>query len=265
MYSVGYAGYYGISMMAASYKVLFISIIAHAAQLIFLALVESPHIERTYNAPPTPKRVDETSEHAGTTEDSDQAQRPPDQTRLLMGVGYPSTSQPPQPADVHHLIGFQNIDLHRVTDVSVIVLQVYMYTLAFFTPSTKSWQTFFVISAVLWRLWYSIGIGYILDGQSNKKRWTRHFVKYGESTEEAWRQWKGIYHISMIMAYTSFVCAAWKMYGLPEDWTIGMAVLRHVIGFALIALQIWTVSSIYEALGEFGWFFGKIPTGVWGS
>ena len=41
MYSVGYAGFYGISMMAASYKVLFISIFAHIAQLVFLSLVET--------------------------------------------------------------------------------------------------------------------------------------------------------------------------------------------------------------------------------
>lgn len=46
MYSIGYVGFYGIAMMAASYKVLFISIIGHAAQLAFLAFVENPHIER---------------------------------------------------------------------------------------------------------------------------------------------------------------------------------------------------------------------------
>ena len=244
-------------MMAASYKVLFISIIAHAAQMVFLALVESPHIERTYNAPsPPPKRVEELSQQEqsveGTSTGTDTPQRPSYQTRL-MSIGYTPDSQP---SDVHQLIGLQNIDLHRVADVSVIVLQLYMYTLALFTPSTRSWQGFFVTNAVIWRLWYSVGIGFIRDRQSNKKRWTRHFVKYGESTEEAWRQWKGIYHLSMVMCYTSFICAAWKMYGLPEDWTIKMAILRHVVGFALIALQIWTVTSIYESLGEFGWFFG---------
>jgi len=42
MYSVGYAGYYGISLMTASYTVLFVSIIAHAAQFAFLTLVENP-------------------------------------------------------------------------------------------------------------------------------------------------------------------------------------------------------------------------------
>ncbi|KAK4962959.1 phosphatidylethanolamine N-methyltransferase [Elasticomyces elasticus] len=254
MYSVGYAGYYGISMMAASYKVLFISIVAHVAQLIFLIVVESPHIERTYNAPsPLPKRADETPSMVGGSDENqqDRAQRYSYKTNDSADA-----TDSPLPPNVHHLLGLQNIDLHRVTDVSVLVLQAYMYTLAFFTPSTRGWQTFFMINAVIWRLWYSIGIGFILDRQSNKKRWTRHFLKFGESTEEAWRQWKGLYHITMVMSYTSFACAAWKMYGLPEDWTIGMAILRHVVGAALIALQIWTVTSIYESLGEFGWFFG---------
>lgn len=44
--------------------------------------------------------------------------------------------------------------------------------------------------------------------------------------------------------------------GLPSNWTYGMALLRHVIGVALISLQLWTIASIYESLGEFGWFFG---------
>ncbi|KAK4574683.1 phosphatidylethanolamine N-methyltransferase [Recurvomyces mirabilis] len=252
MYSVGYAGFYGISMMAASYKVLFISIIAHAAQLIFLAFVESPHIERTYNSSPPPKRTE-------IEDDTSAIQRPSYQSRLLSAANadaYPAQEPIAQPSPIHSLIGLQHIDLHRITDVSVIIIQIYMYTFAFLTPSTKLWQTFFVVSATLWRLWYSLGIGFILDRQSNKKRWTRHFLKYGESTEEAWRQWKGIYHFSMVMCYTSFVCAAYKMYGLPDDWTIGMSTLRHVLGVALISLQLWTISSIYESLGEFGWFFG---------
>ncbi|KAF2772875.1 phosphatidylethanolamine N-methyltransferase [Teratosphaeria nubilosa] len=253
MYSVGYAGFYGISMLAASYKVLFISIVGHAAQLAFLALVENPHIERTYNAPPPIKR-DETPA----------APERPYNTRLLSagnvnaGNANANANAPPsvlaQISPVHNIIG--NMDLHRITDVAVIVLQAYMYTIALITPSTWAWQTFFVLSATIWRLWYSIGIGFILNRQSQKKYWTRHFVKYGETTDEAWRQWKGIYHLSMVMCYTSFICAAWKMYGLPEDWTVGMSILRHVLCVALIALQLWTIASIYESLGEFGWFFG---------
>ena len=243
MYSVGYAGYYGISLMAASYKVLFISIIAHAAQFAFLVWVENPHIDKTYNAPTPRMRL--SNAHM---EDEDLPAGQINDAPPIMSIW--------QPSAVHNLIGLHNVDLYRITDASVILLQVYMFALAVLTPSTLFFQSLFVVNAALWRLWYSLGIGFLLDRQSNKKKWTRHFVKYGEDTEEAWRQWKGMYHLSMTMCYASFIAAAWKMYSLPLDWGYGMVLLKHVLGVGLVSLQIWTAISIYESLGEFGWFFG---------
>ncbi|PGG96147.1 phosphatidylethanolamine N-methyltransferase [Helicocarpus griseus UAMH5409] len=249
MYSVGYAGYYGISLMAASYKVLFISILAHAAQFAFLVLVENPHIEKTYNAPPprkraatdpdTPVHEDEISHEGSVTSDT---------------VSSPAAST--QPSSTHNLLGLQNLDFYRITDSSILLIQVLFFALATLTPSTPVYQFCFVLNAALWRVWYSVGIGYILNRQSNCKMWTRHFVKYGESNNEAWRQWKGAYHLSMTMTYASFIAAAWKMYSFPQDWGYGLVLLRHILGASLIALQIWTSISIYESLGEFGWFFG---------
>lgn len=246
MYSVGYAGYYGMSLMAASYRVLFISIVAHAAQFAFLVWVENPHIEKTYNPPPTRKDLQESE---GEDQESDEVY----DNRATGPTPLASTNQP---SPVHNLIGLKNTDLHRVTDTSVILLQLYLYAFMFLTPSTPLFQTLFVLNAVAWRCWYSLGVGFVLDRQSKRKRWTRHFLKYGESTEEAWRQWKGMYHITMTMCYTSFFAASWKMYSRPEDWSSGLVLFKHVLGASLVALQMWTAMSIYQSLGEFGWFFG---------
>ncbi|RDW80559.1 phosphatidylethanolamine N-methyltransferase [Coleophoma crateriformis] len=256
MYSVGYAGYYGISMMAASYNVLFISIIAHAAQFIFLVYVENPHIEKTYNPPPPRKRED----HPSPTE-IEQANASAAHSE---GIDYkpapnsiaPSLATPTQPSPVHNLVGFGNIDLFRITDVSVMLIQIFVILLTVLTPSTPLYQAAFILNAAAWRLWYSLGLGLVLDRQSDQKMWTRHFVKYGESTEEAWRQWKGMYHLSMTMCHASFMAATWKMYSLPADWAYGLVLLKHVLAAGLVSLQIWTAISIYESLGEFGWFFG---------
>ena len=254
MYSVGYAGYYGISMMAASYHVLFISIVAHAAQFVFLVYVENPHIEKTYNPPPPRKRQEQ---HPSLSEIEHENASAANKEGIEYRIQPEATPQPStKPPAVHNLMGIGNLDLFRITDVSVLLLQAYVILLTLVTPSTPLWQAIFLLNAIGWRLWYTIGLGYILGSQSDRKMWTRHFVKFGESTEEAWRQWKGMYHLSMTMCYASFIAAAWKMYEFPEDWGYGLVLLKHVLGLGLVALQVWTSVSIYESLGEFGWFFG---------
>ncbi|GAW20138.1 hypothetical protein ANO14919_096350 [Xylariales sp. No.14919] len=247
MYSIGYAGYYGISMMAGSYAVLFISILAHACQFAFLVLVENPHIEKTYNPPPPRKRVEEQSRDCVQSPEANGLQESPDA---------PSTSEQPSLNEIHNLLGLRNIDLFRNTDYSTCLLLLYLTILALVTPQTPFWQFLFVMHALAWRIWYSVGLGSILHRQSEDKMWTRHFLKFGDTTNEAWRQWKGMYHISHILCYASFITACWKMYSVPVDWNYGFVLLRHVIGASLVALQAWTAMSIYDSLGEFGWFFG---------
>lgn len=246
--------------MAASYKVLLISIIAHAAQFAFLYFFEMPHIDKIYNQPP-PRKQKPTS-LASETENVVDVHKIDNSTAASLST-YNVISQLAAP---RALLGIKNFDAHRISDVSVALIQAYFCLLAFYAPSTPLYQVLFVAHAAIWRLWYSVGIGYILDRQSKKKKWVRHFIKYGESTKEAWRQWKAIYHFSMTLCWTSFVVAAFKMYHLPQDWTYGMATFRHVFGGALILLQLWTTVSIYEAVGEFGFFFGlenPILLSVW--
>ena len=64
------------------------------------------------------------------------------------------------------------------------------------------------------------------------------------------------YHLSMIMCQASFLAAAWKMYTLPPDWFYDLTAFRLVLGIGMIALHLWTAASIYDSLGEFGWFYG---------
>ncbi|KAE9575990.1 Phosphatidylethanolamine N-methyltransferase [Colletotrichum fructicola] len=251
MYSIGYAGYYGISMMAASYEVLFISVVAHLAQFAFLVIVENPHIEKTYN-PPVPRKrtvstaVGEKSEIVAIKSSSDTED---------VWVEQASTNKegPPQ---VHNMLGLGNFDLFRITDTSVLLLGLYLVILTLVTPSTQVFQAIFLSHALLWRVWYHLGLGAILYGQSKNKFWTRHFLKFGETHTEAWNQWKGMYHLSLVMSTSSFLAACWKMYSPPEDWAYGWVLLKHVVGAGLVALQIWTSVSVYDSLGEFGWFFG---------
>lgn len=246
MYSIGYIGYYGISLMAASHKVMFISIFAHAAQFAFLVLVENPHIEKTYNAPPPRRQLHEVPQGA--------AERPiTPRVNSITSWPKPGINKP---LATHNLVGPQNFDFYRITDTSTCVIQVLLLLLTIATPTDRFYQSLFMLSAVLSRLWCSAGIGYLLNRQSVKKKWTRHFLKHGESTNEAWRQWQGMYYISMNMCYATFIAAAWKMYRAPESWDDGTALLKHTIGSGLIALQIWVAVSVYQQLGEFGWFFG---------
>lgn len=244
MYSIGYAGYYGISMMAASYDVLFISILAHAAQFAFLAVVENPHIEKTYNPPPPRQRAE--------SEVSSQSEATIDSAKKAAAA----TATQDAPLPVHSMVGLKNFDPFRITDYTGLLLVGYLGILAISTPSTTLYQTLFVLNAIVWRLWYSVGLGVILTKQSNEKMFTRHFLKFGETAREAWRQWKGMYHLSMTMCYASFLAACWKMYTYPEDWGYGWVLLKHVVGLSLVALQLWTSVSIYDSLGEFGWFYG---------
>ena len=254
MYSVGYAGYYGISLMAASYKVLLISIIAHAAQFAFLVFVENPHIDKTYNPPPPRKRSVCVDSTATLPTDPDTPSAPTASEDPTPNASTSYSAKPPP--SVHNLLGLHNLDLFRTTDSSIMLIQMLVFAVTVSSPSTPWYQFLFVANALVWRVWFSVGLGYVLTNQSNNKAWTRHFLKYGETPVEAWNQWKGTYHLSMVMCYASFVAAVWKLYTVPEDWGYGLVLFRHVLGMGLISLQLWTSVSIYDSLGEFGWFYG---------
>ncbi|KAI9318250.1 phospholipid methyltransferase-domain-containing protein [Dichotomocladium elegans] len=246
MYSVGYIGYYGLSLMSASYVVLFCSIAAHALQFVFLVYVETPHIDKTYNPPTPPKRNSILATPAKSDMDASSINSALDQNATK--DFYTSYFR-------RDLIVFKNFDLCRSTDLASAALMIY----SFITPliiGGKTGVVFSVVQAVFWRLFHSYGLGALLRAQSERKWFTRHFVKWGGGADQAFQNWKSIYNLSLSMTYITFFVACWEMYSLPTNWTYGTTLLRHTLGLGFIFLHIWTSVSIYEVLGDYGWFYG---------
>lgn len=228
MYSVGYAGFYGISLMAASYTLFFVSLLAHASQFAFLIIVENPHIEKTYN-PPQPKQ-----RKSFDSEDGRAALVPEDPTSTALLV----------------LKGFT---ITRTSDI-LLALLIGNYALLYFVPHSKFWTFITFTGALIWRLFHNFGLGYLLRRQSESKAWTQIFLKFGGSARDAYKQWQALYNVCTVMSYVSF-----GVYCLRE-WTSPSGVpfwpFRYIVGLMLVSLQTWTSYSIYESLGEYGWFFG---------
>ncbi|KAI9271746.1 phospholipid methyltransferase-domain-containing protein [Phascolomyces articulosus] len=246
MYSVGYIGYYGLSLMSASYTVLFVSIAAHALQFAFLVYVETPHIDKTYNPPTLPKRQPAVDGPVTSDEDAPGINTTLDQNATRDFYSYYFRRD---------LIVFKNFDLCRSTDLASAALMTY----SVITPLViggKAGVTFAIVQAIFWRIFHSYGLGALLRAQSKGKWFTRHFVKWGGGVEQAFANWKSIYNLSLCMTYITFFVACWEMYSLPSNWTYGLTLLRHTLGLGFISLHIWTSVSIYEVLGDHGWFYG---------
>ncbi|TIA75575.1 hypothetical protein E3P92_00774 [Wallemia ichthyophaga] len=295
MYSIGYAGFYGLSLVVGSYQVLCVSLLAHALQFGFLLWFENPHIERTYgerkplaervpfalredtvhaehaehdaHIPPTPAATDATTD-TDTDVDECVTQFDDKPTPTTKVEGYPHS--PNNLHDLEHkyfsrdLIIFKNFDVFRSNDFSTALVVAYAVVGSFmpnFSYGTS--LTLHISHVIAWRTFHSVGLGYLLKAQSEEKYLIKHYLKYyahvnaNEAKRSAFDSWKRVYNLSLIMVYVSFVGLALKTYTLPQQWTVGTELLKHVVGILLIILQVWCSLESHEVLGNFGWFFGN--------
>eukprot|EP01120_Amphizonella_sp_Union-15-10_P014790 TRINITY_DN7316_c0_g1_i1.p1 TRINITY_DN7316_c0_g1~~TRINITY_DN7316_c0_g1_i1.p1 ORF type:complete len:731 (-),score=105.58 TRINITY_DN7316_c0_g1_i1:1-2193(-) len=224
MYTIGYAFFYGVSLISQSYTVLYVSLFGHFCQLLFLEVVENPHIKKTY-----PEMV--------------QDQQPERQILLYHNQsGYFRKD----------LIVFKNLTLFRSSDVFMIVILAYNIMFFFFDIS----NAFYIWQVIMWRGVHNGILGYILYRQSHESWWTNQFAKIGFSKKEAFEEWKRIYNLSLTINHVAFIVCAFKFTTIGNWDIFSTYLIKQTFGLLLIALNVWSSVSTYEVLGEFGWFYG---------
>ncbi|KAJ2839228.1 phosphatidylethanolamine N-methyltransferase [Coemansia erecta] len=260
MYSIGYAGYYGGSLITGSYTIFYASLAAHMLQFLFLSLVENPHIEKTYERPPLAIQVIQKSRirrmSAPMSDISDSAR---DTTASVGDACKVSIRERPTSLWHPELIVFKNFDLLRASDVLILLLLVYSVgvPLCFWWAFGHS-QMVFVYSAaqcIIWVLFRTLVLGLLLRKQSTSQLITRWYIKHGGDGEEAFSSWRAVYNTATIMTYGSFGLVAMITYHWG-DADFGNLILFHTLGLLLIAFHVWSSRSVYETLGDFGWFYG---------
>ncbi|KAM9971683.1 hypothetical protein ACTFIW_011666 [Dictyostelium discoideum] len=219
MYTIGYTFYYGASLITQSYTVLYVSLFAHFCQLIFLVLVEDPHIQKTY-----PEIVED-----------------PHITREKVKTYFG-----------HDLVVVKNFQFLRAADLFTLLIVI--YTLALNLLSLPTW--FYIVQAIFWRCVLSFGLGWVLRLQSNQQWWTNKYQSVlGKDKFISFENWKNIYNLCLIMAHISFTSCFFKYVQIDFNF-FGSIFWRQILGLMLILINLWSSLSTFEVLGEFGWFYG---------
>lgn len=80
-------------------------------------------------------------------------------------------------------------------------------------------------------------------------------MKLGYDRRFAFENWKKVFNLSLVMTHWVFFCCALKFASF-ENFFTGSMLLKQTFGFILLALNVWSSVSVFEVLGEFGWFYG---------
>ncbi|KAJ2726817.1 phosphatidylethanolamine N-methyltransferase [Coemansia sp. Benny D115] len=255
MYSIGYAGYYGGSLITGSYTIFYASLAAHMLQFLFLSFVENPHIEKTYERPPLAVQIIQKSRNRRLSSANSDAEDSPAAPPVR------AASIRERPTSLWHpdLIVFKNFDLFRASDVLIVLLLAYSVG----TPLGFMWLTgnrplvlaYAVAQCVGWILFRTAALGVLLKKQSSSQLITRWYIKHGGNGEEAFSSWRAVYNTVTIMTYASFGLVGVAAYHWGNT-PYSDLVLFHTLGLLLIGFHIWSSRSVYEVLGDFGWFYG---------
>ncbi|AYU81532.1 Phospholipid methyltransferase family protein [Leishmania donovani] len=226
MYTVGYAFMYGVPVMAKSYTLFYMSVFGHLCQLAFLAFVENPHIDRTYNvlSSPTPE---EQQRHA-----------------VLYGNGSEAY------LEHNELVVLMHFDIFRASDLLLALTIIYL--LATLLLPLPAWV--YAAHVMAWRLFHNGFLGYLLKRESCEKWFSRNYA----SPQAAFNNWKRIYNASVTITNLSYCLCAVKYFtwAMPLFSSGEARCFVMIVGTLLVGINAYVSWSIYEAIGDYGYFYG---------
>lgn len=234
MYTVGYAFMYGFTLMAKSYTVFYVSVAGHLMQIIFLAFIENPHIDKTYNAIREP------------TED----ERLRDEVLYDDAVGFLDRDK--------ELVTLRNFSIYRATDIVLAVLLFYCGVVGVASYSIGGdggapWLCW--VQAACWRIVLTFGCGWILRQQATTQLWT---TKLFRTPRDAFDNWKRLYNTVVTVTNVSYVVAIVRYFQWHSPFVQSYEGRQAsiVIGALCVGMQIYVGLDVYSVIGDFGYFYG---------
>ncbi|PXF48259.1 Phosphatidylethanolamine N-methyltransferase [Gracilariopsis chorda] len=228
MYTVGYAAYYGAALICRSYTLLALSLLAHIAQLVFLALVEEPHIQKIYG-PKTEKRADPK----------------------------PSVSE----SSLKSVPSLYEEFVHAAPRLPVVLSLTFAFsTVTALAISARPSTAKAVYLLFFWCIihWTALTFGLPSKEGGERNLWMRWYNARGYSTFQAFSTWQHVYLVSFMMKHALFLIAASTFAPSKPLHRISMAetISDMLVGISLIAIAIISLASTWQDLGYFGFFYG---------
>ena len=261
MYTVGYSAYYGLSLIARSYTLLAISLLAHLAQIAFLIAVEEPHMQKIYGNPTKTSekqtKADALSACDGGTERDKSHNASMNQEEVSETIVIEQRPERWQ----KEMVGFSNFNIFRSSDFVLAAMVLTTVGTSLFAPVGRK---FHLLQLAFWWSVHWLGLGVILKMQSRNRFWTRRFEQHGMSSEEAYAHWKIIFNFSVVMNRAAFALAVINLGQNPyTSWSAffsAKSLAYFGIGISLILMSIYCSISVFAALGSYGYFYGDFYT-----